>query len=61
MIGDGEIQEGMIWEGAMFASNYLLNNLCVILDNNKIQNDNFVKNIIKINPLEKNGNHLIGM
>lgn len=53
MIGDGEIQEGMIWEGAMFASNYLLNNLCVILDNNKIQNDNFVKNIIKIDPLEK--------
>lgn len=53
MIGDGEIQEGMIWEGALFASNYSLNNLCVILDNNKIQNDNFVKNIIKIDPLGK--------
>ena len=53
MIGDGEIQEGMIWEGALFASNYSLNNLCVILDNNKIQNDNFVKNIIKINPIGK--------
>lgn len=53
MIGDGEIQEGMIWEGALFASNYSLSNICVILDNNKIQNDNFVKNIMKIDPIEK--------
>lgn len=37
VVGDGEIQEGQIWEAAMFAGNHKLNNLCVIVDYNHIQ------------------------
>lgn len=37
MVGDGEIQEGQIWEAAMTASKYKLNNLVCILDHNKVQ------------------------
>jgi transketolase len=39
LLGDGEIQEGIIWEGAMTASKYKLNNLVAILDNNGVQLD----------------------
>tara|TARA_B110000459_G_C16581215_1_gene481397 strand:+ start:956 stop:1777 length:822 start_codon:yes stop_codon:yes gene_type:complete len=41
MIGDGEIQEGSIWEAAMAARHHELGNLKVILDRNRIQNDDF--------------------
>lgn len=41
MLGDGEIQEGSIWEAAMAASHHELGNLKVILDRNRIQNDDF--------------------
>ena len=41
MIGDGEIQEGSIWEAAMAATHHELGNLKVILDRNRIQNDDF--------------------
>lgn len=41
MIGDGEIQEGSIWEAAMAAKHHELGNLKVILDRNRIQNDDF--------------------
>ena len=41
MLGDGEIQEGSIWEAAMAAKHYELGNLKVILDRNRIQNDDF--------------------
>ena len=37
MVGDGEVQEGQIWEAAMTAGKYLLNNLICILDHNKVQ------------------------
>ncbi len=39
ILGDGELQEGQIWEAAMFAGNHCLNNLIAIIDNNKFQND----------------------
>lgn len=39
ILGDGELQEGQIWEAAMFAGNHSLNNLIAIIDNNKYQND----------------------
>ena len=42
MIGDGESQEGQIWEAAMSAPKFELDNLCVILDHNKGQIDGFV-------------------
>ena len=53
IIGDGETQEGQIWEAAMFASHHNLNNLCVYLDYNKLQSDDKVKNIMGLEPLKK--------
>ena len=41
MLGDGEIQEGSVWEAAMAATHHELGNLNVILDRNRIQNDDF--------------------
>ena len=41
MLGDGEIQEGSIWEAAMAAAHHEVGNLKVILDRNRIQNDDF--------------------
>lgn len=51
MIGDGETQEGNIWEGAMFASHYKLDNLTVILDRNRLQIDGTTEQIMSIEPL----------
>jgi len=51
MIGDGEMQEGEIWEGAMFASHHNLNNLCAIADYNKLQSDDSNENIMGLEPL----------
>ena len=39
LLGDGEIQEGQVWEAMMFAHHYKLDNLCVIIDNNGLQID----------------------
>tara|TARA_B100000900_G_C20405179_1_gene644426 strand:- start:64 stop:855 length:792 start_codon:yes stop_codon:yes gene_type:complete len=52
IIGDGEMQEGQIWEGVMFSAQQKLDNLVTILDYNKIQSDNFNKKIINIEPLK---------
>lgn len=51
MIGDGELQEGEIWEGAMCAGHYKLDNLCVIIDYNKMQSDDLNSNIMGVEPL----------
>ena len=51
MLGDGEIQEGQIWEAAMFGAFHKLDNVCAIVDNNRIQLDGFVKDIMEIEPL----------
>jgi transketolase len=54
MIGDGEAQEGSVWEASMAASHYNLDNLCVILDNNNLQIDGPVDEVMSIYPvLEK--------
>lgn len=45
MIGDGESQEGQVWEAAMTTAHYNLDNVCAIIDWNKIQLDDFVENI----------------
>ena len=45
MLGDGECQEGNIWEGAMTSANQKIDNLCAIVDYNKIQIEGFVKDI----------------
>jgi transketolase len=39
ILGDGELQEGLVWEAAMAAAHYRLDNLCVIIDNNGLQID----------------------
>ena len=51
MLGDGELQEGEVWEGAMFAGHYKLDNLCCIIDYNKMQSDDYNKNIMGLEPL----------
>lgn len=51
LVGDGEIQEGQIWEAAMFAGHQKLQNLTCIVDYNKIQLDDFVTNILDLEPL----------
>ena len=50
MIGDGESQEGQIWEATMFAAHYKLDNLCLIVDNNRLQIDGFVKDVMNTMP-----------
>jgi len=51
VIGDGESQEGSIWEAAMAAANWKVENLTAILDRNNLQNDDFVDDIMSIEPL----------
>lgn len=53
IIGDGESQEGQIWEAAMFASAHKLSNLIAFTDNNKLQLDGKVSDICSIEPLDK--------
>tara|TARA_B100000029_G_scaffold248332_1_gene245179 strand:+ start:1723 stop:2571 length:849 start_codon:yes stop_codon:yes gene_type:complete len=53
LIGDGEIQEGQVWEAAMSASNFNLGNLKVFLDNNGIQNDDFCDNQMLMGDISK--------
>jgi transketolase len=50
MVGDGESQEGSIWEAAMSAAHYKLDNLTVILDRNRIQIDGFTENVMSLEP-----------
>lgn len=52
IIGDGETQEGQIWEAAMFASQHKLDNLIAFTDYNKMQLDGMVQDICGIEPLE---------
>jgi transketolase len=51
LVGDGEIQEGQNWEAAMFAPFHKLNNLTLIVDDNKIQLDDFTAKVLGIEPL----------
>lgn len=45
LLGDGEIEEGQVWEAAMTASKYKLDNLCVIVDYNHLQIDGNIENV----------------
>ena len=53
ILGDGEIQEGQIWEAAMFASHYRLGNLTAVLDYNNVQLMGNVSDIMEIAPVDK--------
>ena len=51
LLGDGEIQEGQVWEAFMFAHHYKLDNLCVIIDNNGLQIDGNVADVMSPYPI----------
>lgn len=53
LLGDGEIQEGQIWEAAMFAGHRKLDNLAVIVDNNNLQIDGPVDQVCSPYPIDK--------
>ena len=53
LLGDGEIEEGQIWEAAMTSSHYKLDNLCVIVDNNNLQIDGSVDNVMNVYPIDE--------
>ena len=53
LCGDGEIEEGQVWEAAMFASHKKLDNLCVIVDNNNLQIDGPIDEVCSPYPIDK--------
>ena len=53
LVGDGESQEGQIWEAYMAAAHYKLDNLTVIIDNNGLQIDGETKDVMPTEPLDK--------
>ena len=65
LLGDGETQEGQVWEACMFAAHYNLDNLCVIIDNNGLQIDGNVADVMSPYPykekLEGFGFHVIAI
>lgn len=53
ILGDGESQEGQVWEAAMFAAHYGLNNLCIFVDSNGLQIDGPVSEVMNPEPFDK--------
>ncbi len=51
LLGDGEIQEGQVWEAFMAAAHYKLDNLCVIIDNNGLQIDGNIADVMSPYPI----------
>ena len=51
LLGDGEIEEGQVWEALMFASHYKLDNLCIVIDNNGLQIDGPVEQVMSPYPI----------
>ena len=53
ILGDGEIEEGQVWEAAMFARHYKLDNLCAFIDFNDLQVDGTVEEVIDPTPIDE--------
>ncbi|SDH27248.1 transketolase [Alteribacillus persepolensis] len=53
LMGDGELQEGQVWEAAMSAGNFKLGNLVAIIDNNKVTVDGNTEELMNINPIRE--------
>lgn len=51
LLGDGELQEGQVWEAAMAAAHYRLDNLCAMVDANNLQIDGEVAKIMNVTPI----------
>ena len=52
VLGDGELEEGQVWEAAMFASHYGLDNLCAFVDNNNLQIDGTIDTVCSPYPID---------
>ena len=65
LLGDGEIQEGQVWEACMAAAHYDLDNLCIIVDNNGLQIDGDIADVMSpypiVDKLEAFGFHVIAI
>ena len=53
ILGDGELEEGQVWEQAMFAAHYKLDNLTIFVDNNGLQIDGDIDEVMSPNPIDK--------
>ncbi len=53
LLGDGEIQEGQVWEACMSAAHYKLDNLCVVVDNNGLQIDGDIAKVMSPYPIDE--------
>ena len=53
ILGDGEIEEGQVWEAAMASNKYKLDNLCVIVDNNNLQIDGKIEDVMSPYPIDE--------
>ena len=53
VLGDGEIEEGQIWEAAMASCKYKLDNLCVVIDNNNLQIDGTIEDVMNSYPIDQ--------
>ena len=51
LLGDGEIQEGQVWEACMAAAHYKLDNLCIVIDNNGLQIDGNIADVMSPYPI----------
>jgi transketolase len=51
LLGDGELQEGQIWEAVMSAGHYQLSNLCIVVDHNGLQIDGFTEDVMNVGPV----------
>ena len=65
LLGDGEIQEGQVWEACMLAAHYKLDNFCAIIDNNGLQIDGKISDVMSpypiVDKLEAFGFHVIAL
>ena len=52
LLGDGELDEGQVWEAAMSAAHHRVDNLVAVVDRNRLQNDGFVDDIMRTDPLD---------
>ncbi|MBQ0064620.1 MAG: transketolase [Firmicutes bacterium] len=53
LCGDGECQEGQVWEAVMSAAHYKLDNMCICVDYNNLQIDGHVSDVMDVSPLDK--------
>ncbi|MBQ3921436.1 MAG: transketolase [Firmicutes bacterium] len=53
LLGDGELQEGMVWEAAMAAAHYKLDNLCAVVDHNGLQIDGRNEDVMNVMPINE--------